>query len=992
MRRRLKVSEKIWGMLALFTLGMASLSAFNIYSTHDVLVTEKKLKTRHLVEAAHSVALHYKSLQQAGTLSLSQAQQAALQVINSMRYQDVEYFWINDLSVPIPRMVMHPTVPELNGQALDSKEFDGATSMQFGNDGPIVKIEGEKNLFVTFNEVVNKSGSGYVTYLWPKPLLEGGVTQELYPKLSYIKKFDDWDWVIGSGIYIDDVDQVLQELILEDFSIILGIAGSLILIGGVLARGISRRLLDGTNALNAMTQGDTPHSPLPVGNHDEIGSLIMGFNQMQAALLAKEDSLRLSASVFENTNEGVVITDPKGKILSINPSYTKLTGYTEADAIGKNSNLLKSEKESPKFFQQMWKTIKNHGSWQGEVTNRRIDGEPFVAMLEINAVHNTEGALSHYVGIFSDITHEKEQQQRLEHMAHFDALTQLPNRVLLADRLKVALNNAQRMEEIVAVAFLDLDQFKPVNDQYGHSAGDEMLIEVAHRLLKCVRGNDTVARLGGDEFVMLLVGLKETQEVRQALDRVLISLSEPYLIQGDKAAISASIGVTLSSEDEANSEVLLRHADQAMYEAKQYGRNCYRFFDAEHDRVTLTYNQRIKEIEEALVNREFILYYQPKVDMRLGRVIGLEALIRWQHPEQGLLLPGSFLPDIENHELEISIGDWVIETALTQLEQWQQIGLSIPVSVNASAAQLEASDFVNKLRIAKDGHPSVARFSLEIEILETTALSDCEHISRVIEECMELGVSFSIDDFGTGYSSLSYVKRLPVHTLKIDKSFVIDMLEQPDDQAIIEGVVGFTRAFQREVIAEGVESGEHGAMLLHLGCEHAQGFGIARPMPCEDVPAWIKRFKPDPLWGGDLYTSNLDYPLLRAEKDHCLWVERIEEVVNDQDQNNRKPPPLNPHHCSFGRWLDGPGRDAFGKLPQYERIDAIHRRVHHLGEVIVEKAKSDDDGGVELSLSELHKSHAALMVELHDLRELNKQQRSDAAGLNPITGRFGFDV
>jgi diguanylate cyclase (GGDEF)-like protein/PAS domain S-box-containing protein len=974
MLKRLNVREKIWATLALFVLGMLALSAVNLYTTRDILMSEKKLKTRHLVEAAHSVAAGFEAQQLAGKLSESAAKEAALRVINTMRYQGVEYFWVNDLSLPVPRMVMHSTLPELNGRILDAEEFNAASSQQVGIDGPVTTTDGKKNLFVAFNEVVQQGGDGYVTYLWPKPLLGGGVTTARFPKLSYIKKLDGWGWVIGSGIYIDDVDQLIHDRMLKDLSIILGISGSLALLGALLVAGITRRLIHGSRALIAMKEGKQPLAPLPVGQADEIGTLISGFNQLQAALLEKEGSLRLSASVFENAGEGIVITDPRGSILSVNPSFTKLTGYTAEEAIGKNPSMLQSGRQDSEFYKQLWQKLISEGYWRGEVWNRRKNGEIYAEMLAITAVRDDQGQLCHYVGIFSDITSAKEQQKRLQHMAHFDGLTQLPNRVLLADRLQLALIHAQRTQDLIAVAFLDLDEFKPVNDRLGHDAGDKLLIEVAQRLLRCIRGGDTVARLGGDEFVLLLVGLKDIQEARHALERVISMLAAPFLLKGELVSISASIGVTLSPLDGADGEVLLRHADQAMYEAKQSGRNCYRFFDVEHDRNTRAHSARLSDIRLALTNNEFVLFYQPKVDLRLGRVVGAEALIRWRHPERGLLQPETFLPTIDSHELEIAIGDWVIDTALAQMDSWHQMGLHLPVSVNASASQLEANDFLKKLAAAVARHPTLPRFSLEIEILETTALSDFENISQLIDACIKLGVDFALDDFGTGYSSLTYVKRLPAHILKIDKSFVIEMLEQPDDLAIVEGVIGFTQAFQREVIAEGVESAEHGAMLLHLGCELAQGYGIARPMPADAMPGWIAAYHPDPLWGNIPKHNRANFPLLRAEADHRLWVERLEAIVTEGKQGNRKPPPLNPHHCAFGRWLDGPGRDLYGELPQFGKIDLVHREVHKLGEKIIELKNSASTETIQPALAELRELHRSLVADLHNLREIASKQ------------------
>ncbi|GAB1393771.1 hypothetical protein MASR1M60_19350 [Rhodocyclaceae bacterium] len=578
-------------MVALFVLGLAVLGIVNVASTRDNLLTEKKLKTRHLVEAAHSVLQHYDKLHQTGRLSLADAQDAAKHTLEAMRYQDAEYYWINDFSVPIPRMVMHPTLPALNGQVLDASEFNCATSLQIGTDGPVINTDGRKNLFVAVNEVSRTGGHGYVTYNWPKPLATKGTTAQLYPKLSYVKHFAPWDWVIGSGIYIDDVDRLAMAQIWWNLAMIAGIGSVLVLLASLLAASITRPLGRSTQALAAMTQGSQPLAPLPIEHDDEIGTLIGGFNRLQSALLAKEEGLRLSASVFDNAREGIVITDPRGRIINVNPSFTSLTGYTPAEVLGKNPKILKSGHQDDEFYAQMWQALVADGYWQGEISNRRKNGEVYIEMLTITGVRDATGHCCHYVGIFSDVTALKEQQQRLEYMAHFDALTQLPNRTLLADRLQLALMQASRNEDLLAIAFLDLDEFKPVNDRLGHQAGDELLMEVARRLKRCVRAGDTVARLGGDEFVMLLVGLENVQEAQYALDRILSALAEPCLLKGESISISASIGVTLYPLDSADPEVLLRHADQAMYAAKQEGRNRYHLFDLEHDRRARVYDE-----------------------------------------------------------------------------------------------------------------------------------------------------------------------------------------------------------------------------------------------------------------------------------------------------------------------------------------------------------------------------------------------------------------
>ncbi|HET6718208.1 MAG TPA: EAL domain-containing protein [Rhodocyclaceae bacterium] len=401
---------------------------------------------------------------------------------------------------------------------------------------------------------------------------------------------------------------------------------------------------------------------------------------------------------------------------------------------------------------------------------------------------------------------------------------------------------------MMAVCYLDLDGFKPVNDQYGHAAGDRVLVEIAGRLRDCLRGSDTVARMGGDEFVLLLLGLVRIEECEAALARILKAVAAPLTVAGDPVTISASLGVALFPRDDVDVDTLLRHADQSMYLAKQSGKNRYHLFDPENDRVARDRSERLARIRQAIERREFVLYYQPQVDMQRGRVIGMEALIRWQHPERGILPPADFLSVIEDTDLIVDIGDWVIATALQQIDRWQQAGLELCVGVNIAARHLLRGDFVDRLQAHLAACPGVDPRRLDLEVLETAALEDIAHVSGVIRACQALGVSYSLDDFGTGYSSLTYLKSLPAETLKIDQTFVRDMLSDPDDRAIVQGVIGLARVFQREVIAEGVETIEHGSVLLTLGCARAQGYGIARPMPAAAVADWVGRWQPDAAW------------------------------------------------------------------------------------------------------------------------------------------------
>ncbi|MFT4607079.1 MAG: diguanylate cyclase (GGDEF)-like protein [Urechidicola sp.] len=449
----------------------------------------------------------------------------------------------------------------------------------------------------------------------------------------------------------------------------------------------------------------------------------------------------------------------------------------------------------------------------------------------------------------ADIERERKQADgKYERIANYDLLTNLPNRALLADRLNFAMEQCQRHNRSLAVAFLDLDGFKAVNDAHGHNVGDELLITVSQRLKAALRRGDTLARIGGDEFIVVMVDLEKFECSEPVLERLLKAAADPVTVGDAVMQVSASIGVTLYSQNDVDADLLIRHADQAMYVAKQAGKNRYHRFDIVQDNVINIQRQNIANIRLALGRHEFVLHYQPKVNMHTGEVIGVEALIRWQHPDRGLVPPLEFLPVIESQAISLELGEWVIDTALNQISQWKSIGLQIPISVNISAYQLQQDTFITDIAMLLAAHPEVNPHYLELEILETSALNDLNKVSSTMNACQELGLHFALDDFGTGYSSLTYLKHLPAYYIKIDQSFVRDMLKDADDLAIIEGIIGLAKAFDREVIAEGVETIAHGVALLKLGCELAQGYGIARPMPASDIPQWASVWKADDAW------------------------------------------------------------------------------------------------------------------------------------------------
>lgn len=558
--------------------------------------------------------------------------------------------------------------------------------------------------------------------------------------------------------------------------------------------------------------------------------------------------LQLAASVFSHAREGILITDAQGTIVQVNDTFTRITGFSREEAVGQNPRILGSGRQSTEQYAAMWQSLNQDGYWSGEIWNRRKSGEVYAEMQTIGAVRDAAGRTQHYVSLFTDITAAKEHQQQLEHIAHFDTLTNLPNRVLLADRLRQALLQSERRGQMLAAVYLDLDGFKKVNDLHGHDVGDELLIAIAQRMKGALREGDTLARIGGDEFVAVLVDLEGPHDCEPALHRLLRAASQKVTVGDATLQLSASIGVTMYPQDGVDADRLIRQADQSMYLAKDAGKNRYHFFDINSAEATRSQRESLDHIRTAIDQSQFVLHYQPKVNLKTGAVVGAEALIRWQHPHRGLLAPGFFLPVIEGDDMSVELGDWVIDTALGQISAWRAAGLELPVSVNVSARQLQHGNFVERLTLALANHPDVGHGQLELEILETRALEDMTQVSALMHACLGLGVAFALDDFGTGYSSLTYLKRLPAHLLKIDQSFVRDMLDDTDDLAIVQSVIGLARAFHRNVIAEGVETAAHGAKLLELGCELVQGYGIARPMPADALPLWVGAWNTDAVW------------------------------------------------------------------------------------------------------------------------------------------------
>jgi len=670
------------------------------------------------------------------------------------------------------------------------------------------------------------------------------------------------------------------------------------------------------------------------------------------------EELRLAAKVFAHAGEGILVTDAQAHIVNVNRAFSVITGYAREEVMGQTPRLLQSDRYDDEFYQTVWQALREHDYWHGELWCRRKNGSQFAALLTISAVPDMRGNIEHYAAMFSDITALKESQQQLERVAHYDLLTGLPNRLLLGDRLKQAIRQTRRRGMHLAVVFIDLDGFKKVNDQHGHAVGDKLLSVLSRRMTQVLREGDTLARLGGDEFVAILLDLPDISVSVPILDRLIEVAAQPVPIGDALCEVSASIGVSYYPQvEDIDADQLLRQADQAMFFAKQAGKNRYHVFDTEKDRTLRTRYEGLDSIENALANGQFLLYFQPKVNMRTGEVLGAEALIRWQHPARGLLSPASFLPLIENHPLGIDVGKWTIEAALTQIEMWREAGLHVPISVNIGARHLLQPDFIMHLRGMLSRHPGAQPQDLELEIVETSAVEDFVQVSQLMALCERMGLRFAIDDFGSGYSSLTYLKRLSAYLLKIDQGFIRDMLEDPDDIAILDALLALARSFGRNCIAEGVESIKHGEMLLRLGCEWGQGYAIGHPMPVHEFEQWLHTWQVPLSWKGFKPDSRAALPVPFTYVDHRVWISQMIDYLTGKTQVPPQPEALQ-------YWRDQSGRPTFfGKDPN-DQVDVLHQSIQQLAHTLSEMKNAGRVEALRAGIDKLQRLQADLLALL----------------------------
>ncbi|OCC14900.1 diguanylate cyclase/phosphodiesterase (GGDEF & EAL domains) with PAS/PAC sensor(s) [Dissulfuribacter thermophilus] len=567
---------------------------------------------------------------------------------------------------------------------------------------------------------------------------------------------------------------------------------------------------------------------------------ITGTIQDVTALRHNEKQLELATKIFENSIEGITITDKHGTILMVNPAFSRITGYSPEEVIGKNPRILKSDRHSPEFYKKMWDDILEKGQWSGEIWNRRKNGQAYPEHLTITAIKDSNGEITNYIALFHDISEIKEMRESLDFQINYDALTGLANRQLFTDRLNLAVRHAQSHNEKLAILLFDIDDFRLINEGIGYNVGDKILQEMARRLTKCIGRSDTVARLGGDEFAVFLDSLSNNEDVLNLSKKILEAMANPFRIGDHNIRLTISMGVTFFPYDGREAEELIKNAEIAMYKSKEHGKNALHIFTPQMNEKIKRRIQLEEKLHKALENEEFRIFFQPKINIKSGRIEGAEALIRWQNDQGDLVSPGEFISIAEETGLIISIGEWVLEKVCSQVRLWRQQGIDIHVAINLSPRQFRDKELVKKIHrvVSSNGIPADC---IALEITEGVVMDDEENAISLLRRFKEIGIRLSMDDFGTGYSSLYYLKQFPIDELKIDRSFVMGIPDKQDSKAITTAIISLAKSLRLETVAEGVETEEQLEFLKRLNCDMVQGYLFSPPIPAEEFTNLVKK-------------------------------------------------------------------------------------------------------------------------------------------------------